>query len=245
MNIKRKIAKRLVYCLDKIGLLKPQSFYDIPIIINNFNRLSMLKKLIRGLEQRGYTNIWIIDNNSTYPPLLEWMNAMNDKYHFVRLQTNVGHLSLFETGLYQRFWKGYYVYTDSDISIPDYVPADFVESLWNVMQRFPKMEKCGCALSINDIPDSFQNKHKVIDWEKQFWNEEICENVYRGGVDTTFALYRPLIIPYLSNHVNCRVAGDLTLKHEPWYVDSSHLDDEENYYIEHCKTSTHWTTHKA
>ena len=136
MNIKRKITKRLVCLLDQIGMLKPQSFYNIPIIINNFNRLSMLKKLIMGLELRGYTNIWIIDNNSTYPPLLEWMDEMKDKYHFVRLQTNVGHLSLFETGLYKRFWKGYYIYTDSDISIPDYVPADFVEFLWNVMPEY-------------------------------------------------------------------------------------------------------------
>ena len=148
MNIKRKIAKRLVYWLDKIGLLKPRSFYDIPIIINNFNRLSMLRKLICGLEQRGYTNIWIIDNNSTYPPLLEWMNEMKDKYHLVRLQKNVGHLSLFETGLYKRFWKGYYIYTDSDISIPDYVPNDFVERMWHIMQIFPKIEKCGCIKKI-------------------------------------------------------------------------------------------------
>lgn len=181
MNIQRKIAKILVKVLDDLGLLKPKDFHAVPIIINNFNRLSMLQKLISGLEQRGYTNIWIIDNNSTYPPLLAWMNEMNDKYNFVRLQTNVGHLSLFETGLYKRFWKGYYIYTDSDISIPEYVPNDFVERMWHIMQIFPKIEKCGCALSIDNIPDSFQNKHKVIDWEKQFWREEMRENVYRGG----------------------------------------------------------------
>ena len=62
-----------------------------------------------------------------------------------------------------------------------------------------------------------------------------------GGVDTTFALYRPMIIPYLSHSVNCRVAGELTVTHAPWYIDSQNRSEEENYYIEHCKTSTHWS----
>ena len=244
MNIKRKIAKRLVYWLDKIGLLKPQSFYDIPIIINNFNRLSMLRKLICGLEQRGYHNIWIIDNNSTYPPLLEWMEERSDNYHFVRLEENVGHLSLFKTGLYKKFWKGYYIYTDSDISIPDNVPSNFIERLWNIMHQYSHLEKCGCALKVDDLPDEFVHKNKVIDWESQFWEDELCENVYRAAVDTTFAMYRPLIIPNLSKYANCRVAGNLTLKHEPWYQDYSKLTEEEEYYINHCRTSTHWSQHK-
>ena len=45
---------------------------QIPIVINNFNRLGYLKRLIASLESRGYKNIHIIDNNSTYPPLLEY-----------------------------------------------------------------------------------------------------------------------------------------------------------------------------
>lgn len=47
---------------------KPTSYKNIPIIINNFNRLTCLQRLIASLEVRGYHNIYIIDNNSTYPP---------------------------------------------------------------------------------------------------------------------------------------------------------------------------------
>lgn len=47
---------------EKIGINK------IPIFILSFNRLSYLKKIIRYLEKCGYTNIYIIDNMSTFPP---------------------------------------------------------------------------------------------------------------------------------------------------------------------------------
>lgn len=245
-GVKRKIIKRLVHLLDVIQVTKPHRFEDVPIVINNYNRLSMLRNLLQGLEERGYHNLWIIDNCSTYPPLLEWMEANKEHYHIVRLGDNIGHLSLFQTGLYKRFWHGYYVYTDSDLYIPDEVPANFVERLWAVMQRHPQLEKCGCALRIDDLPDMFAHKNKVLAWEQQFWlhKEKDSEEMYWGGVDTTFALYRPRIIPYLSNTVNCRIAGELTLQHQPWYVDSKQLSEEEIYYIEHCKTSTHWSGHR-
>ena len=42
----------------------------IPIIINNYNRLSYLKRLINSLESRDSNNFYIIDNNSTNSPLI-------------------------------------------------------------------------------------------------------------------------------------------------------------------------------
>ena len=35
---------------------------EVPIIINNFNRLDTLCKLLDALVVRGYTNIYILDN---------------------------------------------------------------------------------------------------------------------------------------------------------------------------------------
>ena len=53
--------------LKKIFGSKRINYKDIPIIINNYNRLEMLTKLIHGLENKGYHNLYIIDNQSTYP----------------------------------------------------------------------------------------------------------------------------------------------------------------------------------
>ena len=42
---------------------------QIPIIINNYNHYTYLRDLIGCLERRGYRNLYIIDNHSTYCPL--------------------------------------------------------------------------------------------------------------------------------------------------------------------------------
>lgn len=95
--------------------VKKINYKDIPIIINNYNRLEMLTKLIHSLENRGYHNLYIIDNQSTYPPLLEYYTRL--PYPVYMLNKNVGHLSLWETGIFKQFKDSYYAYTDSDLEI--------------------------------------------------------------------------------------------------------------------------------
>lgn len=95
--------------------VKKINYKDIPIIINNYNRLEMLTKLIHSLESKGYHNLYIIDNQSTYPPLLEYYTRL--PYPVYMLNKNVGHLSLWETGIFKQFKDSYYAYTDSDLEI--------------------------------------------------------------------------------------------------------------------------------
>ena len=75
----------------------------------------MLTKLIHSLESKGYHNLYIIDNQSTYPPLLEYYTRL--PYPVYMLNKNVGHLSLWETGIFKQFKDSYYAYTDSDLEI--------------------------------------------------------------------------------------------------------------------------------
>jgi hypothetical protein len=43
--------------------VKKIEYTEIPIVINNRNRITFLKKLIDSLKSRGYNNIFILDNN--------------------------------------------------------------------------------------------------------------------------------------------------------------------------------------
>ena len=45
---------------------------NIPIVILNRDRLYPLQEQVNVLQKKGYTNITIIDNQSTYQPLLDW-----------------------------------------------------------------------------------------------------------------------------------------------------------------------------
>ena len=67
-DTKDYIRSRYFYLRERLRPSKISSAREIPIIINSFNRLTTLKRLISSLEQRGYTNIYILDNCSTYPP---------------------------------------------------------------------------------------------------------------------------------------------------------------------------------
>ena len=239
-----KIRCRISIYLSRIlYLVKGEDIDDyksIPIIINNFNRLEYLNKLIESLEKRGYFNIYIIDNKSTYPPLLEYYK--NCRYPVFRLDENVGYMAMWKTDVYDRFKKSWYVYTDSDVVIDDDCPDDFMERFISVLKKYKNAQKVGFGIRIDNLPDQFRNKYGVIEHESRFWNNEVEESLYAASIDTTFALYRPFCGgPADDYHETYRTGFPYVIHHLPWYVDSSAMTDEEIYYISNIKQSTHWS----
>lgn len=227
----------------KTWLVKPKlvQYSQIPIIINNRNRLTTLKKLIHSLEIRGYKNIYIIDNQSTYPPLLDYYQSIN--YHIFRLNQNIGFLSLWQTDIYKKFINNYYVYTDSDVEIVDECPADFLDFFRNKMQADDKLYKIGLSLKVDDLPDCYANKDDVINWELKYYKNKVDDNFFVANVDTTFALYKPY---YKSKGANLyikmyRSNFPYQLRHLPWYIDTRYPSYEEEYYTKNASQSTHWT----
>lgn len=214
--------------------------YDIPIIINNRNRLTFLKKLIGSLETKGYTNIFIIDNNSNYQPLLNYYE--NCPYKIFRLNENIGYLALWQTNIYKHFIKDFYVYTDSDVVPTENCPDDFLHQFFQAMKADKGLMKIGLSLNIDDLPNSFSMKQQVIDWESQYWQKESDDHkFYIANVDTTFALYRPFVKGGASRLKMYRSKKPFSAYHMPWYNDSANLSSEEKFYIKNAKTSTHWT----
>ena len=212
----------------------------VPIIINNFNRLSYLERLIASLELRGYTNIYIIDNCSSYPPLLEYYRQTS--YKVFRLKRNIGYRALWESGIYNRFKHSFYVYTDVDMEIDPMCPDNFMERFIDIMSRYPLCQKVGFGIRIDNLPECYSNKGQVIKWESQFWQDEVEVGLYRAQIDTTFALYRPFCRGVASAyHQTFRTGFPYVIRHLPWYVDSANLSDEERYYLQSIKSSTHWS----
>ena len=219
---------------------EPKNLFDVPIIINNFNRVTYLKRLIESLEVRGYRNIYIIDNASTYPPLLEYYDKC--PYTVFRLKKNVGYLALWDTEIYKEFYENYFVYTDSDLVIHDDCPADFMSFFYEVMRRHKNVQKVGFGLKIDDLPDNYDKKDDVIKWESTFWTKLVEKCVYLAPVDTTFAIYRPFVKWGANFYVEqYRTAYPYLMHHLPWYANSASQTDEDCFYSKNVKTSTHWT----
>lgn len=217
---------------------------DIPIIINNRNRVSSLALLISALETRGYQNIYIIDNDSTYPPLLEYYKSC--PYKIFYLGYNAGYASLWHSGLIKQFHHDYFAYTDSDITPATECPADFLQFFLDRLRSERNLYKIGLSLRIDDLPDCFELKAQVIAWERQFYNKPVDPFFFEAVVDTTFALYKPGMVHGANSYLRTyRSARPYELLHLPWYVDSKHLDAEEAYYRAHAETLTHWTSIQA
>lgn len=234
------IKNMINYIREKIYSKNVVNIKDIPIIINNFNQYDFLLILLDGLSKRGYKNIHIIDNASTYPPLLDYYRDC--PYTVYKMNKNYGYLALWESGLYKLFEDSYFVYTDPDLKIIDECPDDFLQYFYNLLQKYPLYSKVGFSLRLKDIPMYFEKREDVIKWESQFWTKQKESNVYRAAIDTTFALYRPFTKSGASSYErHLRVGEPYTMQHLPWYVDKNNLSDNMRYYINSSNKQTHWT----
>jgi glycosyltransferase involved in cell wall biosynthesis len=215
---------------------------SIPILIINYNRLADLKALINFLQERKHKNIVIVDNNSTYPPLLDYYKTIEQDVTIERMNKNYGHMVFWENReLYNKYSKGYHIITDADIIPNENLPSNYIRQLLDILDKNKNVTKVGFALRIDDIPDYYQHKQKVLEWEKKHWENNIGNNLYLNELDTTFAIYPPRYKYDLLNFYSAiRVAGDFTAKHNGWYIDNQNLTEEEEYYFETANDSNSW-----
>lgn len=240
------IVKSSVELVSNIqNALQAESEYPkkIPIFINARDRVGCLRQLTDWLSGAGYSNVAIIDNASTYPDMIAFL--WQCPYPVLRSTRNLGHTALWRiSGLRSIIRSEWFVYTDPDVVPIESCPSDVVSYLYELLSRHPDYVKAGIGLVLADIPDQFHLKQSVIRWEENLYGREIEANVYEADIDTTFALYRPgspcLAAPSL------RTRGDYQGRHLPWYMDSQHTGDEEQYYRDHALASvTHWNTSGA
>lgn len=218
--------------------------FSIPIIIINYNQLESLKNLIESLIKRGFYNIVILDNHSPYPPLLDYYKTIqeNPKVTLHLLNDNLGHTVFWlRKDILNLYSKGYYVVTDPDLLIEDSVPNDFMKIFIHLINKHIEVKKVGFSLRIDDIPDYYPNKEKVIKWEEQFWKEQQNDGHFISRIDTTFALYRPGFI-YDSNGFESaiRTKPPYIVKHLGWYIDYKNLSEEQKFYINNANSSSSW-----
>ena len=210
-----------------------EQYKQIPIVINNFNRLSTTRKLYKDLVKLGYNNIIILDNQSNYPPLLDWYRSMKEKTDITIeiLKHNYGHKALWASGYIEILKKyPFIVYTDSDIELNANTPKNFIETLVRLSKEF-LFDKVGLAIKIDDLPKNFMGD-KIRQTESIYWIKKLPHRqyeLYQGMIDTTFALINP-ILPF--NYQALRIAGDFTCKHMPWYNQWDNLSIEEQNMIE-------------
>jgi hypothetical protein len=239
---KHYFQKILTFFFEK----KIKDPFNIPIIINNYNRFTTLKKLVEDLQKRGYKKIIILDNNSSYPTLLNYYKTLQKegKVKLYLFKKNYGSKSLWKSGVFFKYMFSKFCYTDSDLFIYEACPNDFMDYFESLLKKYRNCFKIGFSLIIDDLPDHYKEKKSVIQWESQFYKNEIEKGVYSAAIDTTFALYRPFSRRGKrdGSEFMIRLEKPYACYHKPWYINSNKSDEEELYYKNNLVEKTHWSS---
>jgi hypothetical protein len=207
----------------------------IPAYLIMRDLLTWPKAMAEQCTRLGFDPVVLVDNGSTYPPLLEWYSRC--PYEVIRLE-NHGHTGFWAVGL-DKQQKGYYVVSDPDLDLSR-VPDDLIPVMVAAYERHQHITKVGLSLEIEDLPDEFPLKRAVRNQEAFYWHFPSADGHWHAEVDTTFALYGNK--KWGKNFYQAvRLNRPYTARHLPWYRHPGNVTDEELYYLRNAATPTHWT----
>lgn len=243
----RAIQNKVQQGVENNSLIKSQWKNPslIPILIINFNQFTLLKKQIDFYITKGIENIVIIDNQSTYPPLLEYYNSIKNLVTIEYMDQNYGHMVMYKSSYLQdKYGKGFFVMTDADVVPNKKLPENFMKILLqNLIKYKYSIVKIGFALNLENIPSHYALRAEVLEWEKKFWEKLVTTDLYFAEIDTTFAMYKPYHFENFRNSSvqnAIRIAGDFTAEHGGWYIDSAKMTAEQKFYWELSNNSYSW-----
>ena len=213
----------------------------IPIFIPCFDNPTYLQNTIRQLQALRCENIVVVDNGSSYPPMVELLSALSHEVTVVLGHENRGARHIFMVDKHYALLPELFCVTDPDLQFNPQLPEDFLASLVCLTEDYA-VGKAGFSLDISDKSrlreDDFLiagKKYKIWEWEEQFWKEPLGllngeDQIYRAHVDTTFAVYNKKFFRREHLYDGVRVAGKYTCQHLPWYKDTIVPEAEDTYY---------------
>lgn len=231
-----------------------------PVFVIVYNLLSTTRNIVQHILRMGGLPI-LIDNCSTYPPLLEWFQTVRDDRDiiYVRLPQNLGPRVVHKMihgeqaqGEWEKIQEEYLrrtgqpsfpsrvFITDCDLDL-SLIPDDGLGFLIRVHEFFHSRmyfyKKIGFGLLLDDLPD-YSHLSKTIAWERQFFRQPmklLGNTVYVNvGIDTTFHLYDPGVRGLNFFYPAVRTDKPYMARHIPWYwsADPQQLDEEARYYLQ-------------
>lgn len=206
----------------------------IPVIINNRDLvtwpIAMVNKI---LTYDNVGQIIIVDNGSTYKPLIEWYKEQ--KLVKVLYCQNLGHAGAWISNAVEELGSEYYVVTDSDMGLND-TPCNTLTVLKDKLVSNPSLNKIGLGLNWQIVNKESPYYDRLNLYEKDRWEKsKIIDDIYVDvPIDTTFAMYN--IKNYFIG------GGSLTYpyvaRHYPWELSINHDNDEFRYYIKNASSSS-------
>jgi len=202
---------------------------SIPAFIVCRDILSSLKPTVAALEAGGITEIYFVDNDSTWGPLRRYYR--HSPHRVINLRRNLGKKGPWKAGIIRRFAGNRpFIVTDPDIvPYPD-CPGDWLAHFQQILDDHPGILKVGFGLPTDDLPARYEFREQAQRRQAQHWLEErrIPGVGYRTPLDTTLALYRPKT-PYCTAPA-IRTEAPYVARHLGWYINSAKPSKELQHY---------------
>jgi FkbM family methyltransferase len=222
--------------IDKGTLVKNQ----LTAIVMAYNQVTYVKDMVDQLAKYT-TDIIVVDNASTFPPLLSYYDR-DFKYTLLRQKTNKGH-GVHTDEFVEKLTGDLYLLTDPDLKFNPNLPDNFIQTLVEVSNYFGAY-KTGFALCID--AEDLRTDIEFLTGQKTFWRERLDYplnrdlEIYRAGIDTTFCLVNRKRRVSSNPCNDIRIAKDFTCIHRPWHTDyrDAFMPDEIEYYLKN-NISTH------
>jgi glycosyltransferase involved in cell wall biosynthesis len=214
---------------------------NLPVVIPCFNNPTYVTGMLDQLQARGLSNLILIDDNSSYPEMLELLHSVRNDVRVIRSRRNRGPRYFSKNWLFYLKLPNVFCVTDPDIRFNPAMPLDFVHTLEEATRKF-SIGKAGLALDISDLTklraDKVEHAGKIYsiwEWESQFWRDQISSTpegdpIYKATIDTTFALYNKAFFRRRDFERAVRFAGRFTAEHLPWHLDNGLNKKEEDFY---------------
>ena len=200
---------------------------NIPIFIISYNNYTHVKNMVEQI-QKYTTNISIIDNHSTYPPLVSYLKSIENTVRVIYKDQNYGHRVVYRPEI-QELMGEKYIITDPDLQLNPNLPSNFIEILDELTEKY-QICRIGLALDIfsDDIDPKVMNKFVYLEGggstnvgnvELAYWNNIIIDHnyeLYIARTDTTFSF-----INKKYNYIEYdgfRIGGNFTCKHKPFHI---------------------------
>jgi hypothetical protein len=225
----------------------------VPIFVLTRDRVLALQRSLETYWQTlpsGSYEIIILDHNSTYPPMLDYLRVLQTQ-HSITVHTLTALVwddalaqadNLMQDYLQEHPDVEYYVLTDPDIALVRTAP-DILLYFAAILTACPDVQVVGPHLQISDLPRRFtklyQNNYSAYEWESQYWKVVPHMATWRGVgfhiadqlIDTTFALRRRAT---RFGRITCpclRTYAPYTAVHLDWYLNSSALPPDKQWYL--------------
>jgi hypothetical protein len=233
----------------------PLDYRDISIFITNKNRLDVgFRDQIIWWLDTSMKDITVLDNGSTYPPLLKFYDEIKNEVKIIFVP-NLGERApwaFWDLGYRDQFEDRHVIINDSDCCPDKDCPKDLISQMLAVLDAYPECKKVSTGLRIDNLPEHFKFRDKVIDEEGWNWKDRVIPEIlglprlFNAHTDTSLTLYRNSQTVLWTDQ-QFRTDFPYVCQHYPWYSDSRPLmkTHEEMFYLKNLADGwANWQSEK-